>query len=108
MTNYELKIGYCEKWNIQKRTVVRKLNFRAATLNNAKVRATNELKQLSEMEKYLKDRYGRTIRWSVWRKETQHETGGWFTNKQSDGILDSPQTIGFVQLMWDKKQIPLF
>lgn len=104
---YTLKIGYCEKFNIKIRTVVHEEVFSAPTLDIAKRRATTTLKKLSAMQKYIKDRYSRKVRWTAWGTETQHKNGDWFVNKKSDGIFDHPQTIGFVQLTWDKNQIPL-
>ena len=105
MKTYELKIGYSDI-NRTDRTI-RTEYIQAKSLNAAKTIATNKMKSLPEMKKYLTDRHGRSIVWAVWSKEQEH-AGSFYVSKKSKQIHDDKKTFGYIQLSWDNSQLTLF
>ena len=105
MKTYELKIGFSDL-NREDRTI-RTEYIQAKSLNAAKTIATNKMKSLPEMKKYIADRHGRSIIWAVWSKEQEHN-GSFYVSKKSKQIYDDNKTFGYIQLSWDDSQLALF
>lgn len=106
---YQLKIGHCQQGLGDAHNIVHTETFTAQSLDGAKRRATNKLKNLPEMRPYLAFKNtGKQKTWGMWSTPKQNKQGLYWTSKRSVSSYGSTKKIGFVQLVWDESQLAMF